>query len=124
MRKNNRAYYFNKIAECGQDGFKLWQVLKELLNNKKKNTITKIRVNDDIISNEQEIANHLNDFFVDSITEINGLIPHRQYINNNVVLHHKLEKFTIPSDDEIEKRIMKLKNGGGAQPNSSVLKNC
>lgn len=64
----------NVILYCHNDSKKLWKELKRIYNNN-SNLPDFIKFGDRMLSDPQEIAENFNEYFVNSISEINRSIP-------------------------------------------------
>lgn len=68
----------NEIKKTGRNQKSLWKCLNKLLPNKKNNTISgEIIFDDGATTNEIEISNKFNRFFIDSVIKINSQIPNQ-----------------------------------------------
>ena len=73
IRKAKRNYYQKGLAKCKGDGKETWKLLKEITGKQKEsNPPTAMRVNDILVTEETEVANVLNDFFVSIGPAINS----------------------------------------------------
>lgn len=100
QRKLNRVQGNNKET---------WKVLNSILN-KENNEITHIKVNENIIDNDQEITNIFNKYFVDSIVELNEGIPIVPFVNDVPVDQDLHFEFRAVSITEIKTCLRELKN--------------
>lgn len=75
IREAKEKYLIEVIDENRYDGKKLWKNLKNFLPGSKTETFSEIRYNNKTITDEQEIAETLNLFFLESISDIVTNIP-------------------------------------------------
>ena len=80
IKKRKRKYYSNLDMNIFEDNKKFWQNVKPLFSNKhdvsQKNII--IVEKETIISNNTEVAEKLNNFFIEAVEnlEIEPFVPH------------------------------------------------
>jgi hypothetical protein len=90
---------------------KLWKILNKLNKNTKKD-FKSILVNNVIITNDEEIANYMNSFFVSSIEEIVNNIPsssNSSYVDNFKQAQHVFSLKTI-GFKQLKTSMKKLEN--------------
>lgn len=111
------------IIDCKDDQKKLWRALKSQMNNTEPlpNVIT---IRDQILSDEINIANHLNEFFVNSINEINQSIVHEPFrltpLERNI---QPLTTFVEATSDQILRILTNIKSKSGINNvNKDVVK--
>ena len=64
IRKAKKLYFKSRLAESYDNSKKLWQVINEACNKRSKlNSVDKLRIGENIISDPQQIANHFNEHF-------------------------------------------------------------
>ena len=108
LRKEKKKYYNNLDLEIFQDNRKFWQMIKPLFSNKQavlqKNII--IVENDKIISNSEEVAEKLNNFFIEAVEnlEIESFAPNTDNNFNTKSIDEILKIYELhPSILEIKK---------------------
>ena len=74
IKQKKREYNDLKIEKNKKDSKKLWKYLKQIVSKKPKNNISKVKFDNKICDKDEDIADHFNKFFIDSITEINDEI--------------------------------------------------
>lgn len=123
LRKSKRETYHKMFDECGDDGFKIWKVIKDLISPNKV-TVRKLKIGDDVCSDPLQIANELNQFFVNSIETLNGAIPNVPFVDFMGAYQSEFADFSIPANDEILKIAKTIKSKGGPEPSLSTVVNC
>ena len=66
IRKAKSKYYRQYFNRYSNDSRKQWTMINSLLNRKSKmkNNITKLKFDEKVVTNPQEIADTFNDFFL------------------------------------------------------------
>ncbi len=130
-RKAEEEYYKDLIDKEKQNVRKLWQIFGSLINPKRakrKTKITKLLINDRVTTDDKEMAQGLNNYFVtvgeNLAKNINGPTSFRDYLD-----HPNPHTFFLHPVQEIEmqKQLLKLKtNKGPGHDNISpkLLKLC
>ena len=75
LRRCKTEYYRVKIEECRGDSKEMWSTLKELLKGKRRQVKEEIKFKNIIITEEAEICEEFNTYFIKSIEEIRESIP-------------------------------------------------
>lgn len=75
MRETEKNYMMNQLGDAEGDNKKMWKLLKSMLQGTKKNEIKLLELNGSDITDKKLIANTLNEFFVNSVEDINQSIP-------------------------------------------------
>ena len=85
IRKNAIRDYFNNKCSGGPRNCNFWKTMKPFLTNKgaKDGSSIMIRTEDSIETNPKEVANLMNNFYVNIATEIGGKISLDQGILSN-----------------------------------------
>ena len=65
IRKDNLDFNNNKIKEAKSEG-ELWRIANDVIKPNKQSTI-KLRVNGNLIEEEQEVAEAFNDYFIEKV---------------------------------------------------------
>lgn len=73
IKKASNNYTKMSIKECEGDSKAMWKKLKELISEK-QSEVEKIEISGNILSNEKQVAETLNNYFIDSIKELNSNI--------------------------------------------------
>ena len=110
LRKEKRKYYSNLDMNIFEDNKKFWQNVKPLLSNKhdvsQKNII--IVEKETIISNNTEVAEKLNNFFIEAVEnlEIEPFVPHNDNRIYTESIHEIVKKYeTHPSILKIKEHV-------------------
>ena len=117
IKKAKNKFYDNYFKKFSNDGRKQWQMINNLLNRKShnKNRITKLQYKDKTLTNSQDIANSLNDFFCNIAQKLKdknnstgtGGTPPDYTLHNRILTSMSIEDCT---DFEITNIINALKN--------------
>lgn len=93
-RKEN-ANIKNEVIEAKEDPKKMWRILKSYMSNKQEERKT-IETRNGVLSDDTEIAEAFNNYFIQSIIDIKETIPALQYEDqiDSSRLVTKLETFT------------------------------
>ena len=76
IRKSKQRYFQNSFIASKSDPRKMWKTINNFMNNKKTSSIEEIRSSDDIIVTEPvDIANTLNDAFVNCAINLKNSLP-------------------------------------------------
>lgn len=67
------------VSDLKHDPKQLWKALKKSYSDAPSHVIDKIEINDVTFNDPKTLANELNQFFVNSITELNSSIPTRPF---------------------------------------------
>lgn len=106
--KNN--FVKDKIKACGKDQRSLWKNIKQfVLNAKKDNELNEIIFNNELIQNSLQIANTMNDFFIQSIEDISNSVPKVQYVNMIDTVNSRFN-FELVTDAGLKTLLRNLKN--------------
>lgn len=81
INKAKNSYVQYKVSSKSGDQKGLWRTIKTLVLGKECKQITNIEINGAIERNTSAIVKHLNDFFVNSVIEINCSIIHVPYVS-------------------------------------------
>ena len=119
IKKAKRVYYEDYLKKYSHDGRKQWQMINQLLNRKTKTKIDikKLKINDNVITTSNEIAQNFNNFFCnvaqrlkdESHPQRDSGRPPELTINNSQRSLVSMQD-TECSDLEIENHITSLKN--------------
>ena len=129
LRKAEAVYYIEKVNDKKKNVRALWQIYGPIINPNKvrqSRTIEQIRHKNTMLTDKKEIANVLNDYFINigpqlskQTTDINN---YQQYMNNNqsnslylyptepseiLNLISKLDNNKSPGDDAISSKLLK-----------------
>lgn len=91
------TYIENKINEKGNNQKAMWKAIKRYVLKKEKREINEVVINNTKIINEIDIANKLNEFFIDSISKLNDDIPIVRYNDNIRYLQNEFKFSQIDS---------------------------
>ena len=113
-------YYNNKISECVHKPRNMWKVLKKMYKGKENGKIKEVLFKNKKYTDEKEIANNFNDFFMLSIEEIiqnnnvnNSNIDFKLYVQDNIkgnVNNATMEKFQEVETERVHKHVSKLRH--------------
>lgn len=110
IRKAN--YHKTEIKNARNDQIKIWKCLRGIISkNTTTNSPNEIIFDDEISTNETNICEKFNEFFVNSIMKINREIPTCN--DDNYIINRQNEnefKFTMVNVEQIEKVTRKLTN--------------
>ena len=122
VRDSKRQYYMNFFEENKTNLKRTWEGIRNVVNisKKKKTAINSLSYKDKCITDKVEIANSLNEFFVNIGNTVEEKIPqtnknYKEYLGNRVV------NSFLPSpvmENEIEDIISKMNKSKAAGPNS------
>lgn len=86
FREAEKSYVKNQLHCAAGNNKKMWKVLKFMLEDKKHKQIDKVIWNGEEVTNQIEIAEILNNFFVKSVVEINKSIDYSgcSFVDNGV----------------------------------------
>ena len=113
IRQAKKNYYVNTFNSCQSNIKKTWELIKHLLSKKSKSsTIRNIIVNNSEISENSEIAEHLNNYFADIPRILNNQIAtSNTNPYDSVKVNQTTSAFFYPvSACEVETIIQNLKN--------------
>ena len=140
--KRKEDYYrllSNKLNDSHTSAKSYWSILKTLYNGKKTPLIPPILINNKLISNFKEKANHFNAFFASQCTPVsnNSTLPLVRTpaanaglssisLNDQDILKiiHSLNINKAHGYDDISIRLQKICNSSIVTPLSIVFKNC
>lgn len=109
LRKNEKVFIYNKITQVEGDNKGMLKVLKSMLQNDSKTEIKMIEFNDEEITSKSEIANILNNFFVNSVKDINLSIPKiSTIVNLNVTSSNSKFKFKYTNVEQVQTILSKF----------------
>ena len=95
--ESKRSVYKSKIEEGKDDPKSIWKIFKEFGANGKKcneNGCLKIKVGEDIISNDFDLAERFNDYFINVVANLNAPIEKK----NNFDELRELIRLKIPAN--------------------------
>jgi exonuclease III len=98
LRKSESKFIQSEIEKNKHDPKKLWKILKSMYKEE-QNCVERIENNGKIITDQEDIANNLNNFFVSSIKELVSEIQspkNNNYLNN---ITTPVKKFSINEID-------------------------
>ena len=97
LRKEKKSYYKNLDLKIFEDNRKFWQKVRPFFSDKHKSSSRNITIleNDIIISNNLEVAETLNNFFVDSVEnlEIEPFLQYATDVSNLIELNEVIKKY-------------------------------
>ena len=97
LRKEKRNYYNNLDLRIFESSRKFWQKVRPLFSDKQKSSISNISIleNNIVISNNVEVAEKLNNFFADSVEnlEIVPFVQNVTDVTNSVELDEIIKRY-------------------------------
>ena len=76
LRASKKLYYKDQISKNRKNPKKIWELIKEVSTGQKTTQpIEKIKINDTLIEDKQQIAKHFNNFFTKIGQEISDSVP-------------------------------------------------
>ena len=74
--KNKKRYYSDQITKHSNESRKQWKIINDIIRNRKpRNKITKIKIGNNIITNNSEISETFNDYFCSIARKLKDNIP-------------------------------------------------
>ena len=115
ITKSKKNYYTKYLEENNNNSRKIWEGIKSIINikNSKGTAISQLKVNGRIIDNPKEIAETVNNFFVDIGPNTENDIPRNpfvkpdKYLKNRNILNFD---FDFISNEEVLEIITNLSN--------------
>ena len=113
LRFAERDYYDSKFLQYKNDLVKSWKILKQVINRRKKSkTTSKFLIGSKIVTDNKEIAESFNKFYVNIGASLASKIPETDadpinYVRNRV---SRCIELTPVSESEIQKILKNLKN--------------
>ena len=115
LRKSEIMYYKKQLKDHSGNSQSLWKVFGKILNNKKSSShiINKIRGNNRVITNNDQIAQEFNKYFCGIGEKLAKDFDNTNSVNHKTYLRNKIERsfyFHEITESELEKEINKLDN--------------
>ena len=113
MKKSEQQYYDEQFKANVHNLKKSWNLIKDIINRKKKATPNKrFLINGKITSNNQEIAEGFNKFYVNIGKTLSDKIPAHNICPTSFITETNTESMYVASvtEDEVEKIIKGLKD--------------
>lgn len=111
IKSTSNDYTKRSIKECEGDSKAMWRRIKEI-TNEKQSEVDRIELNGNEICDEKEIAETLNNYFIESINDLNTNIkqmpPPRIKKNEKKRTHEKF-KFRNIEEKDIERVLKQIK---------------
>lgn len=107
--ENEKNKYINDQINNAGDQKQMWKKIKELVLKKNKNEIKSVIFNHVEYKNNNQIASHFNEYFINSIKLIRESIEDVQYINQIQITNKKF-KFSAITILELKNIVKDLKN--------------
>lgn len=118
-RNNNLR---DSIVRLRHDPKKLWKEIKRLMSNDDEVT-SKVVFDDQQLTEDLQIANGFNDFFINSVQEINGCIPYVPYVTQQGQNQSVWNQFRTISNEELWNIVCSIKTKSGIDDvNIDVIK--
>ena len=117
LKRSKKSYYSSYFDKHSSNIKKTWQSNRSLVNVKNKLNLglTQLNMNGKIIDESKDVANHINDFFINVGPNLDKNIPKVNHISANHYLRNRNQiDFTIAhiSNDEVLQLIQGLPNKG------------
>ena len=115
IRKESIDFNNNRIAKAKNEN-ELWKVANDVINPKKDSDASIINNDGNVITEEQEVADCFNDYFVDKINQLKNNIDKSKIEDPIVKLKEKMKdnkstfEFKKVSHKEMEKHLKNLKS--------------
>ena len=115
LNKSKKDYYSKFFEDNKTNSKKIWEGIRSIINlkNSKHNIINQLNVNEKLIDDPNQIAESLNDFFVNVGPKTESSIPHNPIIKPEKYLSNKNQVdflITCISNEEILDIINNLEN--------------
>jgi hypothetical protein len=127
LKEARSSYFSKKIQTCGNDVKKSWRMMNKLLGNTKNNVIEKLVVNGAVIDDKHQIANTLNDFFVQSNNVLSDNSENNLFNELGTIFHSndtfRFEPVTLEEITRIIKHLDVNKGPGYDGVSAKILKN-
>lgn len=88
----------------------MWKCLKTIINYKERPQVKVVKFNNVLYTDEQEIANHFNDYFINSVADIYNSIPTVPLQNSTQHMVNTQFEFKLINLDYLQTIVSKLKN--------------
>lgn len=114
MIKNaSNNYTKQSIKECEGDSKAMWRKIKEI-TNEKQSEVKVIEKDGQMITDEEQIAEELNNYFIDSIVKLNQTIPKQTEPIIKITKQQITEKFKFKEikQGDIEEVLKNIKTRG------------
>ena len=131
LKAAEENYYHNLFKDTKKATSKLWKTLGTIINparTKKKNSINKLNINNEIITDKKDISNHINNYFCTIGKNLASEIPqgrhYATYLKNKVNETMFLEPiYEVEVTNEIQ-RLDNKKSPGHDNISPRILKAC
>ena len=128
LEQERKQFYDDQFSQFRNDSRKSWNVIKSIINKKKKANVTSCSFlfNDEIITDEKEISNKFNDFFINVGPNLANSINHSSHSHKHYLKKTYTHSFFLKSisNNEVRKVISQLKNAspGYDEINADIVK--
>lgn len=109
-------YYTKKIIEIKHDSKQLWNTLNNILRGNNKSTPAYLEYEGEFFTKSSDIANHLNDYFINKINKLKNTTQPYKTDLSNILINKMMEgktcsfKFKSVSGSKVELLLMNCKN--------------
>ena len=117
-RNAKSNYYKNSLSNNVSNPKKFWRNVNSLLNNSTKSTVTKIKVNNDIISDPLAVANAFNQHFSTICSSQFSNLFYSSPANEQ----RSSFSFATINPTDVQQAISELKSGNGINPDGLEIK--
>lgn len=127
VKVTKNDFYYNKLLSAKSDQKKTWKLLKKMINGETEETSEYIEFNGEKVHDDAIIADRFNDYFVNSIKDINSSIP----VNVNDEAKDDLDEIEVANElkfrhaeiSDVERILNEIKSKGDSEHlNKDVLK--
>lgn len=85
LRAKKKVYMEKKLNDANGNLKETWKILKTLLKGKNNNKIKEVEINGELVSGDREMAQKMNEFYVNSVVNINNSIGVSSITANHTV---------------------------------------
>ena len=126
IHRKKKLYYENLIDQNKNNSKAMWKAIQEVLDNKgKNNTISEIYLGNSLVTDEEQIAERFNEYFVTTINYIlNNNKQNETFTANQLEIEEtnlQLANYRCITIDDIKKIITFRKNNSIAGINKKII---
>lgn len=82
IKYTKNLYFQEQILKYSGDQKKLWKCLNGIISNKSSQSVNSVIFNDEVCTNDLEIASNFNNYFVNSVADIYNSIGPSDFVSN------------------------------------------
>lgn len=128
IQVSRKLYYNNALDEHKNNLKQTWQILKEVVGLPNKSACSKtFLINNQEVTNPNEIANSLNEYFVNVGANLASSIPHSDLNPTDLIDHSPSSIYLVPVvEGELLRCLSQLKDGSAGHDclKPTVIKQC